>query len=201
MLDFAAMTGRPRSVSDGAIFEAVAEVVTAAGPSRLTLTAIAQRVGLSAPALTQRFGSKRGLLVAFATREVGSVGDLFEAARSSASGPLETIRAALSALPGPITTREGLANNLAFLEMDLTDPELRPHAVAQSRALRAKIAALLHEATETGEIVTESPEALAQDLYAIYTGAMLTWAIDGTGDLSSWLAEHIDRALAPYRDV
>jgi AcrR family transcriptional regulator len=194
------MIGRPRSVSDAAIFDAVAEVVTAVGPSGLTLAAVAQHVGLSAPALTQRFGSKRGLLVAFATREVGSVGDLFEAARSSESGPLETIRATLAALPGPITSREGLANNLAFLEMDLTDPELRSHAVAQSRALRANIAALLREATETGEIVTESPEALAQDLYATYSGAMLTWAIDGTGELSSWLAEHIDRALASHRN-
>ena len=194
------MTGRPRSVSDAAIFDAVAEVVTAVGPSGLTLGAVAQHVGLSAPALTQRFGSKRGLLVAFASREVGSVGDLFKATRSTEPGPLETIRATIAALPGPVTTREGLANNLAFLEMDLTDAELRSHAVSQSRTLRAEIAALLHEAIENGEIITESAEALAQDLYATYCGAMLTWAIDGTGELSSWLAEHIDRVLDPHRN-
>src|SRR3954447_1624738 len=52
------MTGRPRSASDEAIFRAVAEVVTSAGPAGLTLAAIARHVGLSAPALAQRFGSK-----------------------------------------------------------------------------------------------------------------------------------------------
>jgi AcrR family transcriptional regulator len=195
------VAGRPRSVSDEAIFDAVADVVTAVGPAGLTLGAVAERIGLSAPALTQRFGSKRGLLVAFATREADSVADRFETMRSSELGPLDAVRATLVSLPGPITTREGLANNLAFLQMDLTEPELRSHAVAQSRALRAEIAALLREATETGEIVTDSSEMLADDLYTVYCGAMVTWAIDGTGTLADWLGERIDRALAPHRST
>jgi AcrR family transcriptional regulator len=198
------MTGRPRSVSDDAILDAVADVVTAVGPSGLTLAAVAERVGLSAPAVTQRFGSKRGLLVAFATREADDVTDLFATGRAAAPGPLDAIRATLSALPGTITTREGLANNLAFLQLDLTEPELRVHAVAQSRKLRAEIATLLGEAFKTGEIetaeiATDSAETLADDLYTVYCGAMVTWAIDGTGELTAWLAERIDRALAPHR--
>ena len=39
-----------------------------------------------------------------------------------------TATTVLAALPGAVITRDGLANNLAFLQMDLTDPELRPHA-------------------------------------------------------------------------
>lgn len=194
------MTGRPRSVGDDAIFEAVAAVVTEVGPSGLTLAAVAERVGLSAPALTQRFGSKRGLLVAFATREATGIADVFAAARRTQPDALTAIRTALAALPGPITTPEGLAHNLAFLQMDLTDPELRSHAVSQSRALRAEIAALIGEGIRSGQVASgTSPEALAADLYATYCGAMLTWAIDGTGELTDWLGEHLDRALAPHR--
>jgi AcrR family transcriptional regulator len=193
------MIGRPRSVSDEAIFEAVAAVVTAVGPSRLTLAAVAERIGLSAPALTQRFGSKQGLLVAFARREATRVADTFAVSRAAHDDPLTALIATLAGLPGALATREGLANNLAFLEMDLTDPDLRAHAVAQSRALRAEIAALVAEGIETGRLVPVSPETLAADVYATYCGAMLTWAIDGAGGLVDWLSTHLERTLAPHR--
>ena len=193
------MTGRPRSVSDEAIFDAVAEEVTAVGPSGLTLMGVARRAGLSAPALTQRFGSKRGLLVAFAARETTGIGGIVADAREGASGPLEALRRTLVGLPGPITTREGVANNLAFLQLDLTDPDLHRHAADLSRALRAELASLLEEAERNGEVVVDSCDVLADSLYTVYCGALLTWAIDGTGELADWLGERIDRTLAPYR--
>jgi AcrR family transcriptional regulator len=194
------MTGRPRSVSDDAIFEAVAAVVTAVGPTGLTLAAVAERVGFSAPALTQRFGSKHGLLVAFATREATSIAETFAVARAAHPDPLTALVATLAALPSTITTPEGLAHNLAFLQMDLTDPELRTHAVAQSRHLRAEIAALVTEAVQAGQLAPEtSPETLAADLYATYCGAMLSWAVDGSGELAGWLGEHLERTVAPHR--
>lgn len=194
------MPGRPRSVSDDAIFEAVAAVVTAVGPTGLTLAAVAERVGLSAPALTQRFGSKHGLLVAFATREATDIADTFAAARTAHPDPLAALVATLAALPSGITTPEGLAHNLAFLQMDLTDPELRPHAVAQSRGLRVQIASLVTEAVRAGQLAAAtSPETLAADLYATYCGAMLTWAVDGRGELPDWLGEHLERTVGPHR--
>lgn len=194
------MTGRPRSASDEAIFEAVAAVVTASGPSGLTLAAVAGRVALSAPALAQRFGSKQGLLAAFAAREVIAVADALAAARAGEADPVRALVTVLAAMPGAVTTRDGLANNLAFLQMDLTDPELRPHAVAQSRALRDGIAALVTDAVQARLLAAYTlPEALAADLWAAYCGAMVTWAIDGTGTLPDWIAEHLERILAPHR--
>ena len=123
------MTGRPRSASDEAIFQAVAAVVTASGPSGLTLAAVAGRVGLSAPALAQRFGSKQGLLAAFEAQEVTAVADALGAAQAGGADPVRALVTVLSVLPGAVTTRDGLANNLAFFQMDLTNPELRPPAV------------------------------------------------------------------------
>jgi len=194
------MTGRPRSASDEAIFEAMAAVVTASGPAQLTLAAVAGRVGLSAPALAQRFGSKQGLLAAFAAREAGAVAGTLAAARAGGTDPVQALVAVLAALPGAVTTRDGLANNLAFLQMDLTDPELRPHAVAHSRALRDGIAALVTDAIQAGLLAADTiPETLAADLWAAYCGAMVTWAIDGTGPLPDWIAAHLERILVPHR--
>src|SRR5689334_11612912 len=194
------MTGRPRSASDEAIFEAIAAVVTASGPSQLTLAAVAGRVGLSAPALAQRFGSKQGLLAAFAAREAVAVAGTLAAARAGGTDPVQALVGVLAALPGAVTTRDGLANNLAFLQMDLTDPALRPHAVAHSRALRDGIAALVTDAVQAGLLAADAiPETLAADLWAAYCGAMLTWAIDGTGTLPDWISAHLERILAPHR--
>ena len=194
------MTGRPRSASDEAIFEAVAAVVTASGPARLTLAAVAGRVGLSAPALAQRFGSKQGLLAAFAARQAVAVADVLAAARAGGADPVRALVTVLAALPGAVTTRAGLANNLAFLQVDLTDPELRPHAVAHSRALRDGIAALVTDAVRVGLLAADViPEALAADLWTGYCGAMVTWAIDGTGTLPDWIAGQLERILAPHR--
>jgi AcrR family transcriptional regulator len=194
------MTGRPRSASDEAIFEAVAAVVTASGPSGLTLAAVGERAGLSAPALAQRFRSKQGLLAAFAAREATSVADVFAAARAGDADPVTALVTTLAGMSGAGTTRDGLANNLAFLQMDLTDPELRPHAVAHGRALRAGIAALVADAVQARLLAAGTlPEALAADLWAAYCGAMVTWAIDGTGTLRDWIAEHLERILAPHR--
>ncbi|MEU4693944.1 TetR/AcrR family transcriptional regulator [Actinoplanes sp. NPDC023714] len=189
------MTGRPRSVSDDEIFEAVAQTVTESGPAGLTLAAVARRAGLTPPALTQRYGSKRGLLIAFATREAGSVTTVFDEIRATGAGPLEALRDGLVAFTAPITTREGMANNLAFLQLDLTDEDLREHSVKQSRALRAHLTELIRAAGLTGA----DPAELADTVYAIYAGAQLTWAIDGEGELGPWLARRIDRVLAPYR--
>jgi hypothetical protein len=84
--------------------------------------------------------------------------------------------------------------------MDLTDPELRPHAVAHSRALRDGIAALVTDAVQAGLLAADAiPETLAADLWAAYCGAMLTWAIDGTGTLPDWISAHLERILAPHR--
>ena len=145
-------TGRPRTVSDEAIFEAVKAVVTEVGPPGLTLAAVADRVGLSAPALTQRFGSKRSLLLAYAEAAATGVDDRFTRARCNSPTALSALRAALLELTAGIDSRDALANHLAFLHLDLTDPELGAYAAKQSRLLRRAITRLLEEAITTGEI-------------------------------------------------
>ncbi|MGH2614392.1 MAG: helix-turn-helix domain-containing protein, partial [Thermomicrobiales bacterium] len=62
------MVGRPRTVTDAEILAAAERAIARHGPARLTLAHVAAEVGLTPPTLLQRFGSKRGLLLAVAAR-------------------------------------------------------------------------------------------------------------------------------------
>ena len=192
-------TGRPRTVSDEAIFDAVRAVVTDVGPGGLTLAAVANRVGLTAPALTQRFGSKRNLLLAYNQAAATGIDDVFTRVRSSSPTPLSALRATLLELTAGIDSRHAITNHLAFLHLDLTDPDLGAHAAKQSRLLRRAITRLLDEAITTGEIDPTDPTELADTIYTIYNGALVSWAIDGTGSLTRWLSKRLDRVLAYHQ--
>ena len=59
------MSPRPRATSDEDLLAATHRVVSRLGPN-LTLADVAKEAGVSPATLMQRFGSKRGLLLAFA---------------------------------------------------------------------------------------------------------------------------------------
>ena len=63
------MCPRPRAASDADILDATARAMARLGPARLTLADVAREAGLSPATLVQRFGSKRGLLLAVAHAE------------------------------------------------------------------------------------------------------------------------------------
>jgi AcrR family transcriptional regulator len=193
------MSGRPRSVSDETIFGVVSEVIARGGPSGLTLAAIGEQAGLSAPAVAQRFGTKRGLLLAYAGRGQDVVAAAFDTAASANRSPLRALRVALETLARPFQTRESLANNLAFLQLDLVDADLRAHAVDQSREFRRRIEDLLDQARLSGELTNNTDiRSLAKSVYITYNGALITWAIDGKGTLRQWLRQSLDATLAPH---
>ncbi|MGP4100532.1 helix-turn-helix domain-containing protein, partial [Nonomuraea sp. KM90] len=83
--------GRPRTTSDEAILGATARAIGRHGPQGLTLAAVAQEAGLSPATLVQRFGSKRGLLLAFAAHAARTAGEPFERARQEHGSPLAAL--------------------------------------------------------------------------------------------------------------
>ena len=193
---------RPRTLSDNAILAAAGRVIERLGPARLTLADVAAEVGLAAPTLVQRFGSKRGLLLAFAEGASGSVSGLFHAARAEHGSLLGALEAALLQMTARVRTPEAMANSLAFLQADLADPEFHRHAAAHARAVRTEIRALLEEAVQTGELqppAGTSPERLARAVLVAYNGALVTWAIDRDGTVAEWLRDQLDVLLGPYR--
>jgi AcrR family transcriptional regulator len=176
---------RPRTVDDETILDAALAVVHRDGPGRLTFAAVAAEVGLSPATLVQRFGTKRGLLLATARRAVSVWTGAF--ARVQARTPLATIEAEL-------------ANSVAFLQLDLADPELGALAREGALTVRRRVAELLRAAQDDGSLRPNADvPALAELIETTYHGAMIGWALSGRGTLERWMRRQIRAALAPWR--
>lgn len=190
---------RPKTVEDDVVLDAAVRVVDRGGPGDLTLSAVAREVGLAPATLIQRFESKRGLLLAMARRAAdGGGSSLREAARRQRS-PLRALVSGLVAMSSGVASPEAMANQLAFLQIDLSDPEFHELALTHARAVRAEIEELLDAAVARGEIRTDDTARLAQAVQTTYNGAMITWGIYRKGRLDTWLRRELDTLLAPYR--
>ena len=185
---------RPRTVGDDALLDAAARLIGRVGPSRVTLAHVAGEVGLSPATLVQRFGSKRGMLLALARRPLDFDG-LFSA---PAPTRLEALVAGLAELTRPVRTPQALANNLAFLQLDLSDDEFHAEALRHFDAMRQRVAALLEDAAVAGELTGADVASLAETVVTTYNGALITWAVLREGELADWLRRRVDAVLAPY---
>ncbi|TDC46424.1 TetR/AcrR family transcriptional regulator [Actinomadura sp. KC345] len=193
------MAGRPRGVDDSVILRAAVEVIGRIGPAGLTLAAVADEVGLVPGTLVQRFGSKRGLLLAIARQSARDADAMHERARDGHASALSALRAFAVRSVSEMTTPERYANHLAFLCMDLTDPELHEQALAVHEANRRVIEMLLGAAVSEGGLVAGTDVgALAGSIQAVIAGAGLTWALDRRGTLPERLGREVDIALAPH---
>ena len=94
---------------------------------------------------------------------------------------------------------EELANSLAFLQIDLTDPEFHPHMLVLSQRTEAGYRALLDEAVERGELVTCDTAQLARAVNAIAGGSLISWAVFRKGSAERWVRADLETLLTPYR--
>ena len=168
------------------------------GPVRLTLADVGGEVGLSPATLLQRFGSKRGLLLALVERSVDAVDRSFRDRRAAAASALGAVVAAASDMAEHMRTPEELANNLAFFQIDLSDPEFHALAVEYSRRVRAGYRALLDEAVRAGELDACDTGALASALQGVAAGSLLNWAIHREGPVVDWVRRDIETVITPY---
>lgn len=193
------MAGRPRGTSDADLVRAAVEVIGWVGPDGLTLAAVARQAGVVPGTLMQRFGSKRGLLLAVAdhaTAGMTAVRDRVRARHTSALGALAALVVEWAA---PLATPESYANHLAFLCVDLTDPEFHERALAVHRGQRDAVRGLLAEAVADGELRPDTDVvALAAAVLAITSGAGLMWALDREGGLAGRLREAVTTVLRPH---
>jgi AcrR family transcriptional regulator len=195
------MSPRPRTVSDDQIFAATGRAVTRLGPARLTLADVAGDVGLSAAALVQRFGSKRGLLLAFVSSAPDMADECFVRVRAAHASPLAALKAAALESASHVSTPDELANSVAFLQMDLSDPEFRRPALANSKQILAGYEALIRDAIGARELVACDAARLARAIHAIVGGSLINWAIHRDGALTSSVRRDVDTLLDPLRTV
>jgi AcrR family transcriptional regulator len=194
------MSPRPRSATDAEIFAALTRVIGRLGPARMTLADVGAEAGLTAGALVQRFGSKRGLLLALVRGTVGDVCEQMAATRGRHDSPLEALLDYAGAMGRYVRTPEELANHLAFFQMDLTDPEFHEPALEFFRAERTALQALLEEAVARGELsAAADPARLAEAVQVAMNGARVVWAVVREGTLEERTREAVAGVLSPYR--
>jgi AcrR family transcriptional regulator len=188
---------RPRARSDADILAAAVQVIGQVGPGKLTLADVAREVGLSPPTLVQRFGSKRGLLLAVA-RGAGPGLD-FAAARARHRSAVDALVRVLADCTRYFGSPENISNHLAFLEIDLTDPEFHQIALDHARRFRAELRAVLDQAVREGELRPGDTTRLARVIEATYHGSLLAWAIHREGSVEKWVQQDLETLLAPFR--
>src|SRR5439155_12278108 len=98
-----------------------------------------------------------------------------------------------------VSTPEAISNGLAFLQMDLTDPDFHRLALASDNVMDSEVRRLLTEAAKSGELTDVPVARLARALQATLHGSMLGWAIARQGTLRAWLKRDLETVLRPYR--
>ena len=194
------MAGRPRTVSDEDLIRATIRVMGRLGPVKLTLAAIAREAGVTAATLVQRFGSKRALMLKLSADAATYAGSGFDMVRTAhPSSPLDALMAAATAMTQHMSTPEELANSLAFLQLDITDPEFHRHTLEMSKKHLAGYRRLLKEAIAAGELKPHDTTRMARAVNAMSSGSLIAWAILREGAAEKWVRRDIETLLAPYR--
>ncbi len=191
--------GRPRTTTDGEVLAAASRVVTLLGPSGLTLAEVSREAGLAPATLLQRFGSKRGLLLALAARSAAGVAEPFDGARAEHRSPLAALEGAMRAMVSFAATPEELANHLALFQMDLRERDFHQLALEHAGSLREQIRSLLDEAVAAGELTPCDTERLARAVQVTFNGSLVTWAVHRQGPVEDWVVDDLSYLLRPAR--
>lgn len=173
---------RPKSKSDEEVMAATMRAVSAHGVSGLTLAHVAEEAGLAPSTLAERYGSKRALLLAAAKSAARTVPPEGDAASSS---PRDAAVEYLAGLARDVGDRRAFAHHLAFLELDVADPEFRAAAADHVAAVLARLESLGLSARD------------ARALYVAYNGALVLWALTGDGSLEDSLRADLSHAPEP----
>lgn len=191
---------RPRTITNDQVLAGVAAAVAEMGPIRLTLADVARHASVSTGVLVQRYGSKRNLLLAFCGQQgtlLDAMRQAYEQAPDSVSGLIEAV--AVSA--GTDISLEEFANHLAFLHLELADPEFRAVLAEHSTAVRDELAHYLAEAVAAKQLVVDDVAALVAAVDSIRNGTQLTWAMRPEGALGDALRRDLNTLFRPLRRV
>ena len=193
------MSPRQRLKPDSDILISAVRVIERLGPSRFTLADVGKEAGIAPATLLQRFGSKRGLLLAIASQGASGVREEFGRIRAQSRSPLRAIEAVARCMAQMAKSPEALANSLAFLEIDLADPEFHRLALAHARQFSVELRALIEEAVRAGEVRECQTARLARAIQSLMGGSMLNWAIYREGKADAWIAADLETLLRPYK--
>lgn len=193
------MSPRLRETSDAEILAAAARVMRRRSPADLTLADVAKEAGVVPATLIQRFATKRGLLLATCKSGTADVPAQFAAARARFESPLQALVELFVECTGFASTPESMANGLAYLQIDLTDPDFRAITLAQFQAIRRETRKLLDAAVVSRELLPCDTRELARLIQQVNGGSMLDWAVFRQGLLADGVRRDLEALLLAFR--
>jgi AcrR family transcriptional regulator len=190
-------TGRLSQRAD--ILEAAVDLFAKGGSRGTPMAAIAERIGVSIPAITHHFGSKHGLFI-----EVVAVSDSLDetrTTRSDAESGIERL-SAIRFWARELTSDSALAN-LSRLTLVMTAEALdadfpaHEHFVARHRRFRHMIAETVADGQRDGSVAKRcDPDRLAVEIIAFVQGSVLQWHLDPEAiDLVAVFDSYFDRLV------
>ncbi len=194
------MSPRPKKATDADVFDAAYRVMARLGPAELTLAEIAGEAGVTAGALVQRFGSKRGLLLALMEAVAASADTMLTSLRAGHESPVEALYAYADCVAAMGDSPAALAHSLGWLQMDLTDPDFHRYAKAHAVAARSVLREWVEEAVAAKELKRGTDAAaLARAIEVTLRGSLMTWAFYQDGSATDWLRHDLTALLEPQR--
>ncbi|MBK8095604.1 MAG: TetR family transcriptional regulator [Planctomycetes bacterium] len=190
---------RPRLATDAEILMACFRVIAGVGHARLTLAAVAGECGLTAPALSKRYGHKRALLLAAAADAAAGHALLFVTHRQRHRSPLRALLALGDALAILGTTPAQVAHSLDFLHADPADTDFAEQARIGARTFATGIQTLVRDAMAAGELARGDVAALARALQAALFGSARQWTLIGDGRLGAFVRKDLATVLRGLR--
>ncbi|HEX2094727.1 MAG TPA: TetR family transcriptional regulator C-terminal domain-containing protein [Longimicrobiaceae bacterium] len=154
--------------------------------------------GLSATGTSFPSTWRRGVRVSRSTCRIASGSS--PAARSAHASPLAALLDFATCASRFVRTPEEFANQIAFFQLDLTDPEFHALALEYFRVEREELRALLDDAVAAGELRPGTDtDRLARGVQVAVNGARVVWAVVREGTLEEWTREELEALLAPRR--
>jgi AcrR family transcriptional regulator len=193
------MSPRPRETSDAEILAAAARVMQRRSPRELTLADVAKEAGVHPATIIQRFGTKRELLLANCKSWTADVAGQFAVAPAKYGSPLKALIELFVESSSFAATPESMANFLAYLQIDLTDPDFHAVLLAQFVTMRDETKKLLDNAVAAHELKPCDTAKLARLVQEVNDGAMLAWAVYRKGPLAARIRRSLEALLGPYR--
>lgn len=178
---------RTKTQSDESVLDAAIAVMLRARGGDFTLAQVAAASGLAPATLMQRFGDKRGLILAAMDRDNARFAEILGAA------PRERSVAAVIDLfwgmtPG-LEDDEALAEQRLWLSGDMSDPALNGLA-------RARFALLRQAVIERMPALVAPADRAARLLEAQWQGALNQWSVSRQGSLADYVAESLEAWFA-----
>jgi AcrR family transcriptional regulator len=161
--------GRGKTISDGAVLERLLAAIGQIGPGDLTFSRASRAVGLSAPTLVQRFGTRDAMIEAVLLH----AWDRLDAATATADfeaalDPQGAIALLMRLMPGNSVDQD-MTDGLLLLREDLRNPALRQRGSQWGARL----------ARALGRRLTNDPEqadTLGWQMASMWQGSLIWWA-------------------------